>query len=220
MNNHVLHKVPTTILSITIFLFPENAMEDLKGLKSDILNSVSKSIGSWTKAEMNAKLQRLEKQLFDFANFIESKIIMMYMARPLEVDTTSIINRCLKLNKIIVLPVQTKDKFKLNLFKIDNLKEDVKSGLKGNVEPDPDKCKKVPIKHIDIAIIPGVAFDEKGGRMGQGDGFYDRLIPKLPITTRKVALAFDEQILQQVPMESANKHVDIIITETRVIYKI
>jgi len=53
-----------------------------------------------------------------------------------------------------------------------------------------------------------------------GDGYYDRLIPKLPITTRKVALSFESQIIQQVPVESHDRHVDIIITEKRIIYKI
>jgi len=78
----------------------------------------------------------------------------------------------------------------------------------------------VPVECIDIAIIPGVAFDEKGGRIGSGEGYYDRLIPKLPITTRKVALAFENQIIRQIQMESHDKHVDIIITEKRIIYKI
>ena len=77
-----------------------------------------------------------------------------------------------------------------------------------------------PMERIDIAIIPGLAFDEKGGRIGSGRGYYDRLIPKLAITTRKVALTFEEQIIPQIPMESHDKHVDIIITEKRVIYKI
>jgi len=73
---------------------------------------------------------------------------------------------------------------------------------------------------IDIAIIPGLAFDEKGGRIGLGTGYYDRLIPRLAITTRKVALTIEEQIVPQIPMESHDKHVDIIITEKRIIYKI
>jgi 5-formyltetrahydrofolate cyclo-ligase len=78
----------------------------------------------------------------------------------------------------------------------------------------------VPIDCLDIAIIPGVAMDEKGGRVGQGNGYYDRLIPDLPITTRKVGLVYELQIVSSVPLESHDKHVDIVITEDRVIYKI
>ena len=73
---------------------------------------------------------------------------------------------------------------------------------------------------IDIAIIPSVAVDEKGGRLGAGDGHYDRLIPQLPITTRKVSLTLEDQVVTQIPAESHDKHVDIIITNKRTIYKI
>ena len=74
-------------------------------------------------------------------------------------------------------------------------------------------------KKYEVVYI-GIAFDEKGGRIGSGDGYYDRMIPKLPVTTRKVALAFECQIFPQIPMESHDRYVDIIITEKRVIYKI
>jgi 5-formyltetrahydrofolate cyclo-ligase len=106
------------------------------------------------------------------------------------------------------------------LMKVDHPDKDLKIGPRGILEPDSTCCKIVPIERIDIAIIPAVALDEKGARIGSGEGYYDRLIPNLAITTRKVALAFEEQIIQQVPVESHDKHVDIIITDKRIIYKI
>ena len=105
-------------------------------------------------------------------------------------------------------------------MKVDTFDQDLKIGPRGVLEPDADRCKIVPMDKVDIAIIPGLAFDEKGGRIGTGKGYYDRLIPRLAITTRKVALTFEEQIVQQVPMESHDKYVDIIITDKRIIYKI
>ena len=78
----------------------------------------------------------------------------------------------------------------------------------------------VPLDCLDIAMVPGIAMDEKGARIGSGQGYYDRLIPDLPITTRKVGLIFEDQILPVIPMESHDKHIDIVITEDRVIYKI
>jgi 5-formyltetrahydrofolate cyclo-ligase len=109
----------------------------------------------------------------------------------------------------------------MKLYKVDNFKNELKDeGPRGVPEPNPANCKQVPVDSIDIAIIPAVCLDEKGGRVGSGEGYYDRFIPRLSITTRKVALAFEEQVLPQVPMESHDKHVDIIITENRIIYKI
>ena len=119
-----------------------------------------------------------------------------------------------------ILPAFDTIKYQMKLMKVDNLDTDLILGPRNILEPDPSRCHIVPIECIDIAIIPGVAFDEKGGRIGSGDGYYDRLIPKLSITTRKVALALESQIIPLVHMESHDKYVDIIITEKRIIYKI
>jgi 5-formyltetrahydrofolate cyclo-ligase len=108
----------------------------------------------------------------------------------------------------------------MQLMRVDNLDSDLKPGPRGVLEPDTECCKVMPIDCIDIAIVPAVALDEKGGRIGSGEGYYDRLIPKLSITTRKVALALESQIIKQVPVEPHDKHVDIVITEKRIIYKI
>jgi 5-formyltetrahydrofolate cyclo-ligase len=76
------------------------------------------------------------------------------------------------------------------------------------------------VQQVNLAIIPGIAFDVRGGRIGYGTGFYDRFIPDLDITTRKVALAFECQIVPQIPMEPHDRYTDIIITEERIVYKI
>ena len=57
-------------------------------------------------------------------------------------------------------------------------------------------------------------------RWALGWGYYDRMIPKLPVTTRKVSITLEEQIIPQAPMESHDRYVDIIITDKRIIYKI
>ena len=145
---------------------------------------------------------------------------MLYISCPGEVSSRNIITYCLDYRKIIVLPAFDPQKFRIKLFKIDNIEKDLKQGSRGMLEPDTTRCKLVPVECLDIAIIPGIAFDEKGGRIGSGEGYYDRFIPKLPITTRKVSIAFEDQIIPQAPMESHDKHVDIIITNERTIYKI
>jgi 5-formyltetrahydrofolate cyclo-ligase len=195
-------------------------MEEIQHTKHEIRNDMTKAINAFPKEEIEEKTRRIETRLFEFANFLESNISLLYVNHGLEVNTRGILNRCLGYNKIVVLPAFKLETFQMKLMKVDNLEADLKMGARGILEPNPATCKIVPIDRIDIAIIPGVALDEKGGRIGSGEGFYDRLIPKLPITTRKVSLAFECQIIQQVPMESHDKYVDIIITEERIIYKI
>lgn len=195
-------------------------MEDHRETKHEIRDSIEKALGTLSESEINEKTKKIENRLFGFANFLEANIVLLYINSTSEINSLDIIKRCIKYKKIVVLPAFDVIKYKMTLMKIDNVDADLTLGPRGILEPDAGKCNVVPIECIDIAIIPGVAFDEKGGRIGSGDGYYDRLIPKLPITTRKVALAFEGQIIPQVQMESHDKYVDIIITEKRIIYKI
>ena len=195
-------------------------MEDAGDKKQGMIKQVKERLTAFSEEELNKKRQHVEDRLFDFANFNESKIVLLYVKDGIELDTKSIIQKSFEKNKIIVLALPGAEKHKFTLMRISNLEEDLIAGPDGNMEPDPTRCKVVPIDRIDIAIIPGIAFDEKGGRVGSDDGYYDRLVSRLPITTRKIAVAYEEQVVQQIPMDSRNKHVDIIITDTRVIYKI
>jgi 5-formyltetrahydrofolate cyclo-ligase len=195
-------------------------MEAIQEKKHEIRNQIGKRLDALSESERLKKNKIITERLFEFANFLEAKISLLYIDLSHEVKTGEIIKRCLSYNKVIVLPAFIPDTYRMKLMKIDNLDFCLQPGPRGVLEPNPAKCKTVPVEQIDIALIPGIAFDEKGGRIGTGKGYYDRLIPDLPITTRKVSLAFEEQIIQQVPMESHDKHVDIIITDERIIYKI
>lgn len=195
-------------------------MEEIQKSKAEIRKEMAVMIDRLSEGELAEKTREIEDRLFEFANFLEAKIALLYINNENEVVSRDIIQRTFDYNKIVVLPLVNTNANELKLYKIDNPVRDLKPGPEGCLQPDAEKCRVVPIECIDIAIIPGIAFDEKGGRIGSGDGYYDRLIPNLPITTRKVALALDSQVIAQVPSESHDKQVDIIITEKRIIYKI
>ena len=195
-------------------------MEEISAAKIQIRADIANTISALSESEILEKTSAIGNRLFEFANFLESKIALLYVNGNLEVQTQSIIQKSYNYNKIVVLPAFDPEGFQMKLMKVDSSEQELTPGPRGVLEPDASKCKVVPIDRIDIAIIPGLALDEKGGRIGSGTGYYDRLIPRLAITTRKVALTFEEQLVPQVPMESHDKHVDIIITDKRIIYKI
>lgn len=195
-------------------------MEEIGVAKIQIREEIATIISTLSESDLKIKNRLIEDRLFEFANFLESKIALLYVGGENEVQTKNIIKRAYSYNKIVVLPAFDPKTLEMELLKVDKFSQELKTGPRGVLEPKADCCKIVPIDRIDIAIIPGIAFDEKGGRIGTGRGYYDRLIPKLAITTRKVALTLEEQIIPQVPMESHDKHVDIIITDERIIYKI
>ncbi len=195
-------------------------MEELRVTKDEIRNDIAKRLAALSTAKIEDKVRRIEKRLFEFANFLEANIVLLYINSANEVNSQQIIKRCFDINKIVILPAFNTNTHEMQLMKVDDIDTDLSVGSRGILEPDDSRCNIVPIECIDIAIIPGIAFDEKGGRIGSGEGYYDRLIPQLTITTRKVALAFEDQIVQQIQMDAHDKHVDIIITDERIIYKI
>lgn len=195
-------------------------MDEVREKKQEIRNEIATFFDALEDEVLAANTTIIENRLFEFANFLESKIVMLYVDAENEVGTQNIVKRAFEYSKIVVLPAFDPARSTMKLMKVDNLDKDLTMGPRGILEPNPAKCKTVPLDCIDIAIVPGIAMDEKGGRIGSGDGYYDRIIPDLPMTTRKVGLVFEGQLVPQVPMESHDKHVDIIITEKRVIYKI
>ena len=196
-------------------------MEDIKDKKLKLRQEAKNQINALAEPELAKKRARIEEQLFEFANFKEAQTILFHVSQGPEVNTQNIMLTCMQSGKNIVLPLFDKAGRKdPQLYRINSLDEDLQAGPETPRQPDSDRCKPVSFDSVDIAIVPGAAFDEKGGRLGSGSGRYDRLIPMLPNTTRKVALSFEAQMFSQIPMEPHDKYVDIIITEKRIIYKI
>ena len=195
-------------------------MEEIKNGENNHLSVVAQRLESLSEDELTEKYNRVEHKLFEFANFMEAQLAFLYTPVSSEIPTEGIIKKTLQIEKGLVLPVFTDSKNAYNLYKISNYAQDLVTSEDGILEPNPERCKKISLDEIDIAIIPGLAFDDKGGRIGFGNQYYSKLITKLPETCRKVSLAYEEQIVDQIQMESRKFTVDIIITDKRVIYKI
>ncbi|MFN2356743.1 MAG: 5-formyltetrahydrofolate cyclo-ligase [Desulfotignum sp.] len=195
-------------------------MEEVKDTKTSILAQVARRMDAFEKQEREAKYLQIETKVFEFANFMEAQVSFMHTSGNTDIPMENIIRKALAIEKIIVLPVFTDAKNVFHLCKISDYDKDLVLNARDVLEPDPEKCKKVSLDEVDIAFIPGLAFDDKGGRIGFGNNYYTKFITKLPETCRKVALAFEEQIVDQIQMDSRKHTVDIIITDKRMIYKI
>ena len=88
--------------------------------------------------------------------------------------------------------------------------DDLAEGEFGVLEP---KYVKL-VEKVDLVIVPGVAFDIRGHRLGYGQGFYDRVLPTL--NCPKIALAYDEQVLVELPREDHDARMDMIVTDKRI----
>ena len=168
------------------------------------------------------KESEIENRLFSLDIFKQAKTILMYVSFRSEVATRTSINTIIKLGKKLVLPlVDTRHKV-LKLYEVKSIDE-LKPGYMGILEPGILRYRRCSLKEIDLVIIPGTGFDPGGNRLGYGGGYYDRLLSmearELAEVTHipTIALAFEEQIGEEIPSEPHDIKVDMIVTDKRLI---
>lgn len=153
----------------------------------------------------------IEERLFGQPEFRSAAVIMFFASFQSEVETHHMIRRALAEGKRVVLP-RVKGK-ELELLEIENYDRDVVPGAWGI--PEPERGRPVELREIGLIVMPGAAFDVRGNRIGYGGGFYDKLLQQY--AGRTVALAFELQMVPDIPAAAHDIPVHAIITEKRTI---
>ncbi len=166
--------------------------------KRIIRSKIKARLESQRERDRRRKSRLIKEALFGVSVFKKAKRVMFYIAFGGEVDTEDMIKEAQELGKIIVVPVCKKNR----IIKACLLGKDAKlaRGPYGIWEPVVQEC--VDLKHLDLVIVPGIAFDKKGNRLGRGKGYYDRFLKRLPRKTTSIGLAYDFQILPSVPAKA------------------
>jgi 5-formyltetrahydrofolate cyclo-ligase len=180
-------------------------------LKKEIRKKMLAARDSLLPAQRSSKSRQIEKRLFSLPEFKSAHAVMFFASFRSEVDTIPMVRRALDEGKRVILPKVIGDE--LELFEIRNVDSDVFPGAWGI--PEPRGSAPVKLDELDVIIVPGAAFDERGNRLGYGAGFYDKLLSTFKKMT--VAVAFDIQIVPMVPAAAHDVPVQKIVTETRVI---
>lgn len=139
----------------------------------------------------------------------ESQSLLGFMPMRDEPDIFPLLQDIVERGKNLYLPqYQSESKTYIPVL-IQDLKYDLILGKFGILEPNP-RCSIVNTSHMDLTLIPGLAFDSRGWRLGRGKGFYDRLLAKLDGV--RFGVAFNHQWLESVPHETLDQKMDWIIT--------
>ncbi|TCP52395.1 5-formyltetrahydrofolate cyclo-ligase [Tumebacillus sp. BK434] len=141
-----------------------------------------------------------------------AQTILLYLDFRGEVESDGMIEHCLAHGKTPVAPVTLKEERQMIPVRITSL-ADLRMGAYGIREPLHLPELEVPVTAIDLVILPGVGFDRKGGRLGYGGGYYDRFLPKLRPEVPKIAVAYELQVVENVPMEPHDTLLDALVTE-------
>ena len=129
-----------------------------------------------------------------------------------EVDVWPLLEEALNMGKTAALPRFDSADQSYVACRIQNLRSEIVTGEFGIREPAA-KCAEIPFSKFDLVLVPGVAFDLRGCRLGRGRGFYDRLLTE--VRGIKCGVAFDEQIVNEIPVGTLDVQVDFILTATR-----
>lgn len=169
---------------------------------------------NFSKEGVLEKSNKIKKRFFKMKEFVGSTTILFYVSYDNEVYTHEMIKDCIANKKIVVVPFTDKKNKKLILSKLESW-DNLSVGAYNILEPKKEKIKEIPIGGIDLIIVPGVGFDESGHRIGHGKGYYDNLLKNAK--SKIIGLAFDFQVIKNIPIEKHDIPVDKIVTEKRTI---
>lgn len=186
---------------------------NIKSDKESIRNSVAKKRSVLSDKDVKQKSSLIFNHLSTLEVFKHSKSIALYSPILKEVRTELIFDMSIHLEKEVYFPRVNSSS--LNFYRVYDL-EQLKPGEFGVMEPEPDLVK-ADIQNIDLFIIPGLAFDEFGNRLGFGKGYYDRALMNIP-HYKKVGLAYSFQLLDSVPVDENDCGVGLIITEKGIVF--
>ena len=160
---------------------------------------------AWS-AAIAARVQGLEE-------WRRAEAVQLFIgALPGEVETWRLAAACLAAGKTLLCPRVAGDQLELRrVYAPDQLER----GAFGLWEPDPQRASRVAAERVDLFLLPGLAFDRRGGRLGMGRGFYDRLLRDLDAP--RIGLAYELQLLEATPVDARDARMHKVVTELQVI---
>lgn len=179
---------------------------DISGEKAALRAAMKKTVAAMPADERMRQSAAVCGSIARRKEFIEADTVLVYSAMEGECDPAALVRTARAMGKEVVYPKCEGDE--LGLYLADE--GQLVPGAFGIMEPG-EGCKSIRIEDVDIAIVPGVAFDGKGSRLGRGKGYYDRLLKNSKVI--KVGICFNEQLLNSLPTEAHDGRMDIIAAE-------
>ena len=188
----------------------------LREAKRNLRATVIAARDGLSQATRDDASRRIAARLVALPQFQAAESVLLTLPFRSEWDATLVARAALAAGKRVIVPRVDAPARVLSLHRIDSLDHGIAAGYRGIPEPRADLAPALPAD-VALALVPGVAFDTQGRRLGYGGGYYDRLLPLLGADVPRIAGAFDEQVVDQVPYAAHDLAVDVIATPTRLI---
>lgn len=177
--------------------------------KKEQRDQVRHALAQFSEESRRAASVKIIRQIFECPDFALARTVALYAALPIEPEMRDLF---LRMPQRTVFPRVNTETWTISLHQV-RAWEDLKPGKFNILEPNLERAVPVLPEDIDFILVPGLAFDRAGGRLGRGGGFYDRLLAKLPAKTLCVGCFFSCQEVGQVVQEPHDQRLDAIVTE-------
>jgi 5-formyltetrahydrofolate cyclo-ligase len=185
-------------------------------MKHIIRRKILSERNSRPERELLEKSERIKDNFFRLKEFREAGTVMFYVSKSREVATEDAIRRSLRMGKRVLVPFTDIENHKIIPCELKDFERELDIGAFGIKEPKKSFRRFVRPEDIDLVVVPGIAFDRRGYRIGYGKGFYDRFLGEAK-NAEIVALAYDFQIVSRIPEEEHDVAVGKIVTEDGVV---
>ncbi|HNX91192.1 MAG TPA: 5-formyltetrahydrofolate cyclo-ligase [Candidatus Omnitrophota bacterium] len=187
--------------------------ENIRVLKDAVRKEILKRLREQDLSSRNERSRIIQEKLLSSPVFVSSNTIMTYVSLPQEVDTCGINRAALEAGKRVVVPYIDEKNEVIIASEIKSMDELVK-GPYGIYVPKDGLKKKIPLKEIDLIVVPGIAYDRSNGRLGRGKGYYDKFLSNMELSSaRTIGLAFSFQLVDNLPVDQNDRPVSLVITD-------
>ncbi len=165
--------------------------------------------------ELHARSGAACRRLCETARFADAEALMIFLPLTHEVDARPIAVRAWQEAKTVTVPLVSYDQRRMMPLAIRSLAEPMEAdryGVRTPIDGEP-----IPPEMIDLVVVPGLAFDLEGRRIGRGGGFYDRFLAQPAFGGWSCGLALEEQIVERVPTAEHDVKLDLLVTDRRVV---
>lgn len=188
-------------------------MIDLTAEKAQIRKDIRDVLRQVTPEQRRAWSQVITGRIFDLAEYRRARVVMVFLSFPREFDTTDLMTLAMNAGKTVCAPKVDWSTWTMAPIRLASAADVVTDEHKLN---EPAGNEAVAVDSIDLVLIPGLAFDVYGHRVGRGGGFYDRFLGRDDLRGFRVAPTFDFQIRAKVPHDDRHdQRVDLIVSPTK-----
>jgi 5-formyltetrahydrofolate cyclo-ligase len=159
--------------------------------KKAIRKEMARLRGALSEESIRIKSRDITQKLVELAEFKACRNILFFLSLPSEVQTKEMIQEALDMGKKVYVPLVDQKRKRLRVSEIPGLDIEFEEKRFGIREPGLSHLKIVSPKALDFVLLPGVAFDIRGGRVGYGAGYYDKFLKEVPGHAARVGVAFD-----------------------------